>query len=405
MENSEGICLPLYCIVDIDIVGLFLLGYATCSVIGNFMVKHGVVVIGGGLSGLWAASLLHASGVPVIVLEARNRLGGRALSISLPLSSGTNVERFDLGGSWFWPEQQPHMRELVARFGLTTFPQYVTGDIQVERFSLERASRYKPSACEPTHAFRFRGGVQSVVDEIAATFPESSIWLSAEVTQIGWRSSSEIVVQLADSQQILAGTVILAIPPRLVARGIAFDPPLLPPFLRRLHDLPTWVGAQAKAVAVYSTPFWRAQGLSGMASSFLGPLQEIHDASGYDGLGALMGFSALSAQARHRLGEESSRELILAQLGRLFGPQALRPVALLMKDWAKEPLTSAPEDWNPVNHYPQYGLSEEEQHHWGGRLVFAGSELSNSYGGYLEGAVAAASRASRQVLVRGRVID
>lgn len=53
-----------------------------------------VVVVGAGIAGLAAASRLHAAGIAYVVLEARDRIGGRLHTIDL---AGTPV---DLGGSW-----------------------------------------------------------------------------------------------------------------------------------------------------------------------------------------------------------------------------------------------------------------------------------------------------------------
>ena len=53
-----------------------------------------VIVLGAGMAGLAAARLLHDSGFSVIVLEARDRIGGRTWTddrVGAPV---------DLGGSW-----------------------------------------------------------------------------------------------------------------------------------------------------------------------------------------------------------------------------------------------------------------------------------------------------------------
>jgi monoamine oxidase len=54
-----------------------------------------VCVVGGGIGGLAAARLLSAQNLAVVVLEARSRMGGRALSI--PVDGGA----LDLGATWF----------------------------------------------------------------------------------------------------------------------------------------------------------------------------------------------------------------------------------------------------------------------------------------------------------------
>ena len=55
------------------------------------------VIIGAGLSGIYAASLLARKKRSFVVLEARNRVGGR---IWCPSHDGY---RCDLGPSWYWP--------------------------------------------------------------------------------------------------------------------------------------------------------------------------------------------------------------------------------------------------------------------------------------------------------------
>ena len=74
-----------------------------------------VVVVGAGLAGLAAARRLVASGHEAVVVEARQRVGGR--TEGLVLADGTPLE---LGGQWLG-EGHTRMHELVGELGLSTF--------------------------------------------------------------------------------------------------------------------------------------------------------------------------------------------------------------------------------------------------------------------------------------------
>src|SRR5690349_19628278 len=85
-------------------------------------LKTDVIIVGAGLSGLTAARRIEAAGHSAIVLEARDRVGGRTLNHSL--GPGKVVE---VGGQWIGPTQD-HIAKLAKDLGVKTFKTYNTGN-------------------------------------------------------------------------------------------------------------------------------------------------------------------------------------------------------------------------------------------------------------------------------------
>lgn len=102
-------------------------------------MSHDAIVVGAGVAGLTAADRLVAAERDVIVLEARERVGGRTLTVDVPGVPGLRV---DSGGQWVGPAQHALLAEL-KRFGLTTIDQAGGGQDLVSLGG--RLSRYTGS--------------------------------------------------------------------------------------------------------------------------------------------------------------------------------------------------------------------------------------------------------------------
>ena len=139
-------------------------------------------------------------------------------------------------------------------------------------------------------------------------------------------------------------------------------------------------------------------GLSGDASSRRGPLVEIHDASGPSSTPAVL-FGFLGLPAQMRAGRAAEVEAAgIAQLSRIFGPEAGQPRQVIYRDWAEARYTATVADHTPPQGHPDYRPDPALIGLWGGRLHFAVTELASEAGGLIEGALVAASEGAARIL-------
>ena len=94
---------------------------AAAAARGGSARRVDVVVVGAGLAGLIAATELAGAGRSVVVLEARDRVGGRTLNH--PVGGGEVVE---VGGQWVGPGQDRILAHAKA-LGIHTFKTYTKG--------------------------------------------------------------------------------------------------------------------------------------------------------------------------------------------------------------------------------------------------------------------------------------
>lgn len=451
-----------------------------------------VAIVGAGLAGLTAARDLVAAGKSVVVLEARDRVGGRVMGLSL---AGGGVTE---GGGEFIGPTQDRIRALADSLGVQTFTTYNTGnnllykdgrrtpyatdgilgsvppidaaglanaaivqaklddlakEIPVDapwtaakadewdRQTFEtwlRANAVIPSAkflfdvactsifsAEPrelsflfvlfyiaaagnsanpgtlerltetaggAQELRFVGGSQLVPIKLAATLGDRVV-LGAPVRTIA-RSGSKYVVT-ADGITVTAGKVVVAVPPPIAAR-ITYDP-LLPAARDQLTQrLP--MASVGKAIAIYDTPFWRADGLNGQVVSDTGVISSTFDNSPPDAsFGALMGF--IEADEARRLDAASEAEVraaVLKDYTTYFGAKAASPTSFVLQRWNNEAYTrGGPVSIAAPGVLTRYGPALREPV---GGIHWAGTETSMYWMGFMDGAVRSGERVAKEVL-------
>jgi monoamine oxidase len=129
-----------------------------------------VCVVGAGFAGMSAAWRLREAGKEVVVLEARDRVGGRTWTVYL--DDGTHIDR---GGAWFGPGQD-RAYALAAEMGRATYAQYVAGDnVFVEKGKRRRYAGSTPLRVNPLQLASV-GIAMSRLDRMAKQVPLERPW-------------------------------------------------------------------------------------------------------------------------------------------------------------------------------------------------------------------------------------
>ncbi len=411
-----------------------------------------VAVVGAGFTGLAAAHELLAAGIDIVVLEARARVGGRVESQVNALG-----ERIDTGGQYLC-DDMVEVTALARRFGKDFRETPIEGDLVVvppvpdadpnDLFGMPIRRRMKaldpadpaiagltvaewlarqPEAEAVRAAFRssmeglwclpidevplwylvsndrrinnrqwelqhFIGEtLHSLADDLAAGLG-GRVRLSTPVSRIG--RGADGVVLSTPAGDVRAREALVAVPPASAAR-IGFDP-ALPPRLAAALD--AWrSGAVIKILIRYATPFWRERGLSGMVTWRGMPGLYACDASRDAQSPTLVVFSGGAlARAWHAFPPEELRRIVTAHLVEALGPEAAGQLDFTCRDWTGDAWSGGAYSDLIVD---MAAVDAEDVIRAGASPVhFASSELSPSFPGYVEGAIAAGRLAARRVL-------
>ncbi len=391
----------------------------------------------------------------VRVLEARSKVGGRVNSAML----GGSL-RVDTGGQ-FLCEDMPELMALAARYGKSLVPTFMAGrrlvrppvsDREAERIwsgsaglraqmddldlaapelaGLSVADWLAAQPADPAVKTSFR----ALVEGLWCMAPEKiPLWYLADNDRRITNETSELqyflgetmhslaedlaaglgdAVRLGvratavhhggDGVEVIAGTesfrgrtAILALPPAQAARLV-----FLPALNRELAAaLGAWQsGTVIKAMVAYRRAFWRERGLSGMVS-WRDPLGLFFcDGSRDAAQPVLIVFIGGSLALRWGgLGKAGLRAEVLAHLVTAFGAEAGEIADIHAAAW----LPGRGENGGGYSDLIVDGRARDAEARLiagSPPLVFAASELSPSFPGYIEGAVVAGRAAAERAL-------
>ena len=255
---------------------------------------------------------------------------------------------------------------------------------------------------------RVIGGMQQVSQLLAAELGDDVV-LDSPVRTIDWETvagpggdrggeagrndAGYRVTAVSDRATVNARFVIMAVPPNLYSR-VSFNPPL-PRRQHQMHQHQS-LGLVIKVHAVYSTPFWREDGLSGTGFGADALVQEVYDNTNHeDPRGTLVGFvSDEKADAMFELNAADRRRAILESIAAFLGDEALTPEVYYESDWGSEEWTrgayAASYDLGGLHRYGKDQLAPV------GPIYWSSSDLAAEGYQHVDGAV----RIGRQTAAR-----
>ncbi|WP_018762524.1 flavin monoamine oxidase family protein [Arthrobacter sp. 135MFCol5.1] len=215
-------------------------------------------------------------------------------------------------------------------------------------------------------------------------------WAAARVEN----HPEHVVISAADGRALRARAVVVAVPPSASHR-IQFEPPLSRE--RRQLAMRTAMGRYSKIIVRYDSPFWERSGLSGCITD-----ADTLGAAVFPGTrrgeaeGSLILFVGAGDQDRLAAFEPpESKKVVLDFLAGALGNQALTPIYYHDTVWTDDAWAQG----GPVSYMPPGVLSTSGSalRERSGRIIFAGTEASLQWSGYMEGAVRAGQQAAKDV--------
>ena len=263
--------------------------------------RYDVIIVGGGLSGLYIATELAKDKTKIFkVLEATPQLGGRLQNDGLD-------NKIDLGGAWIWPDHQSNMKRLVKNLGIDTFP-------QPDDYSSTRVVNGAADIIQKLS--------QTVKDCIETECPIISC------TQLHSNNKDNddncIELKSLSEKTFIAKKVIFAAPPRIIVQHVSFQPPLSEKKMEAMYKSQTWMAGVSKVALVYNSPlFINSESNKALRAYPNHPAFQVYDGSPKDKSISVLTFFTLASLCA----DENDDEMLAKQCAKQF-TDALSPSAI-----------------------------------------------------------------------------
>ena len=337
-------------------------------------MKKKILIIGGGISGIYLGYRLKKEGFSIKILEGSPRIGGRIYTKNI---YNTKVE---LGATWLW-NYNPKLIQLCKKLEISLFEQNMQGDALFEVSSDNLPQCFQVPKNQEI-SYRIAGGTSAILDKLSVDFSDEELELNQKVVAVNAEKTAISAVTI--TSEFIADIVVSTIPPQLLLNTVQFNPRLPQNIVQIANNTHTWMKDSIKFAIVYKTPFWKESGLSGTGFSSVGPFTEIYDHTYFEHCHfALMGFlnSNLIKETKQYREEKVSQQLF-----NFFGVEGKKYLSYEEKLWSNETLLSFQNNTFISPHFNN-GHAIYQQEFLAGKFIIAGSETSPSFGGYMEGAI------------------
>jgi len=385
-------------------------------------------IVGTGLSGLSATFAVckenpHAS---VLLMEGSGRAGGRILGTDGPVESNSaasamSAKGVDLGAAWIWPSSMPFAMKFINQFNIPMVQQKGSGGSQmrvdggitvlIKKMLDEIDCTCANNSQEPGTNDKKQSRVHLMFNSTLIKVEEGDNKVILTVKDLNEKNSSSASSENIKTYRV--GHVVIAAPPAKIVETIEFVGSevryITNTMKKRMQAQPIWMASAGKLALSYKKKFWNSNNIlmglrptSSHQTGFAGGFQ-LYDAGVADnGEYVIVAFVTCgrgeeNPYTAQMMGQIVSKQLDDSSIAKNSSTSFSEYASVHLKCWKTDKNINKVQDAAPYPQHPQpiYGLNDDAFD--GRRVWFGGSEASEDWTGFIEGAVMNGTQIGKKV--------